>query len=223
MYKLQRREFIKSVIRGVGFPFAIVAVGGLHIDASRAQSVPKPESPEMSMEQWMATWMNEQMNKFQKDVSGALELGRFLEPIYFLLKSISWRPPQTGRYSQLSPVSVPKGFVTDMASIPRLFWSAVRPDGKYAYAAIIHDYLYWQQDRPRGEADKIFRSAMEDLRVTDAVAEPIFRMVDLLGGVAWDKNARLKASGEKRILAKYPDDPRTSWEEWKKRADVFRR
>lgn len=39
-------------------------------------------------------------------------------------------------------ISVPAGFVTDLATIPRIFWTLLPPDGKYAKAAIIHDYLY---------------------------------------------------------------------------------
>ncbi|ECG8634089.1 DUF1353 domain-containing protein, partial [Salmonella enterica subsp. salamae] len=39
-------------------------------------------------------------------------------------------------------IEVPAGFVTDLATIPRIFWSLMPPDGKYAKAAIIHDYLY---------------------------------------------------------------------------------
>ncbi len=39
-------------------------------------------------------------------------------------------------------IHVPAGFVTDLASVPRIFWTLLPPDGKYAKAAIIHDYLY---------------------------------------------------------------------------------
>ena len=49
---------------------------------------------------------------------------------------------------------MPTGFVTDFASIPPIFYSVLRPDGEYAYAAVIHDYLYWTQTRPREDADE---------------------------------------------------------------------
>jgi hypothetical protein len=39
-------------------------------------------------------------------------------------------------------VVVPEGFVTDFASIPRLFWSIAPPYGWYAEAAVVHDLLY---------------------------------------------------------------------------------
>lgn len=39
-------------------------------------------------------------------------------------------------------VHVPVGFVTDFASIPRMFWSIMPPEGWYGKAAVLHDYLY---------------------------------------------------------------------------------
>ena len=37
--------------------------------------------------------------------------------------------------------SIPDGFVTDGATIPRLFWSWIPPMGPYGQAAVLHDYL----------------------------------------------------------------------------------
>ncbi|EEN1039761.1 TPA: DUF1353 domain-containing protein [Salmonella enterica] len=53
-------------------------------------------------------------------------------------------------------ISVPAGFVTDLATVSRIFWTLLPPDGKYAKAAIIHDYLYDNALRTKKEADKIF-------------------------------------------------------------------
>ena len=39
-------------------------------------------------------------------------------------------------------VQVPKGFVTDGASIPRIFWVYLPRHGKYTKAAVVHDFLY---------------------------------------------------------------------------------
>lgn len=39
-------------------------------------------------------------------------------------------------------VHVPVGFVTDFASIPRLFWNILPPTGWYGAAAVVHDYCY---------------------------------------------------------------------------------
>lgn len=38
--------------------------------------------------------------------------------------------------------TVPVGFVTDFASVPRLLWLLFPPRGKHTKAAVLHDYLY---------------------------------------------------------------------------------
>ena len=118
-------------------------------------------------------------------------------------------------------VVVPTGFITDFASIPRIFWQLLPSDGIYTYPAVIHDYLYWSQHTERKTADKIFRYAMQDFNVDDSTVTAIYTAVRLGGGLAWRSNANLKQKGEKRILTKYPDDPRILWSDWKKRKDVF--
>lgn len=53
---------------------------------------------------------------------------------------------------------VPEGFETDLASIPRLFWSIVPPYNTSLIApAIVHDWLYSRHTKiKRLECDKIF-------------------------------------------------------------------
>lgn len=126
--------------------------------------------------------------------------------------SIRWRPNPGQAFE---PVEVPQGFVTDLTSVPRGFWQWLRPEGRYAYAAVVHDYLYWTQSRSREEADRILRFAMEDSKVDGFRRWTIYQAVDKLGQGSWDDNQRLKARGERRILAKYPE-PSTSWADWKK-------
>ncbi|HIC6968973.1 TPA: DUF1353 domain-containing protein, partial [Salmonella enterica subsp. enterica] len=62
-------------------------------------------------------------------------------------------------------IEVPAGFITDLATIPRIFWILLLPDGKYAKAAIIHDYLYDNALRTKWEADRIFLDGMSVLGV----------------------------------------------------------
>lgn len=155
-----------------------------------------------------------------KKLGAPLKISRFRDPMYFLIAPISWEPnlAQAGKYQS---VEVPTGFVTDFASIPDVLFSVLRADGEYAYAAVVHDYLYWTQERPREEADEIFRLAMQDLQVGAVTITAIYQAVRTFGGSAWKGNARLKQSGEKRILVKVPDDPAISWNDWKKNAGVF--
>ena len=102
-----------------------------------------------------------------------------------------------------------------------MFWSLLRPDGDYVYAAILHDYLYWTQMVDRATADTILRIGMEDFGISQSVVTSIYEGVRLGGGAAWRSNAQLKQAGEKRILKKYPDSPLMKWTDWKKNASVF--
>lgn len=62
-------------------------------------------------------------------------------------------------------IVVPEGTVTDLASVPRLLWAIFPPYGRYAKAAIIHDYLYDQAIKTKSFADKTFYEAMGVLGV----------------------------------------------------------
>lgn len=62
-------------------------------------------------------------------------------------------------------IHVHAGYVTDLASVPRLLWSVFPPHGRYAKAAIIHDWMYDNALRTKSEADRIFLDAMEVLKV----------------------------------------------------------
>jgi len=166
---------------------------------------------------WMKEWKKTSL--VNKDLQGPLDLRRFKDPMYILLCPIGWKPKKITQ--DLSALVVPAGFVTDFASIPRVFWSIFKPDGNYAYAAVLHDYLYWQQDRSRSSADAIFRAAMDDLKITDFQSATLFHAVDLFGESAWESNKKLKSAGERRILSKFPTDPNVTWAEWKSRPDVF--
>src|SRR5690606_541780 len=90
-------------------------------------------------------WMDEALTTKASD--SPLKLQRFSDPVYVLLSPIVWKPNKN--QMGFPTIEAPRGFVTDLASIPRMFWSALRPDADYAYAAIIHDFLYWQQKLPK--------------------------------------------------------------------------
>ena len=62
-------------------------------------------------------------------------------------------------------IVVPAGFVTDFASTPRALWSVIPPTGRYQLAAVVHDFLYWDQGCTREQADAIFRVAMAESNV----------------------------------------------------------
>jgi hypothetical protein len=96
-------------------------------------------------------------------------------------------------------INVPIGFKTDFASVPRLLWSIIPRWGKYGNAAVIHDFLYWEQDRAREESDRIFLEAMRVLTVSVFMRTLIYLAVRFLGWFAWHRNRkkRLKDPGQK--------------------------
>lgn len=61
-----------------------------------------------------------------------------------------------------SEYKIPEGFITDLASVPRIFWSIDPPtDTKTIAAAILHDYLYsCPNNLPRYKVDAIFYDSL---------------------------------------------------------------
>jgi len=87
-------------------------------------------------------------------------------------------------------IRVSKSFVTDFASVPRLFWVILPPDGIYTQAAVLHDFMYSNKSMPRKRCDKIFLEAMEVLDVPKWKRKTMFRAVRMFGGFAWGKKKR---------------------------------
>ncbi|MEY2689723.1 MAG: hypothetical protein RL375_3922 [Pseudomonadota bacterium] len=89
---------------------------------------------------------------------------RTLRPMHYWARCAEGEAPLAERCAVCH--EVPAGFETDFASIPRLFWTLVgHPAGRYAQAAVLHDYLYRTGAVPRREADRTFREAMDVLGV----------------------------------------------------------
>ena len=83
--------------------------------------------------------------------------------------------------------TVPVGFESDGASVPRFLWSLMPPISSYTQAAFGHDYLYKEHDpmRDRKQADKFFRDAMVFLGVGLLKRNTMYRAVRLFGRGAW--------------------------------------
>jgi len=77
-------------------------------------------------------------------------------------------------------VVVPHGFVTDLASIPRLGRLAYNP-ANYAEAALVHDWLYAiGEPGKRTEADEMFRDILIETGRADS-AQQLFRFTQAGG------------------------------------------
>jgi len=89
-------------------------------------------------------------------------------------------------------IEIPDGLITDLASVPRLFWSIFPPFGKYSQAAVLHDFLYREQFYTRKESDKIFLEAMKVLGVSSIKRKTMYRAVRWFGWKAWNKHSKNK-------------------------------
>lgn len=65
-------------------------------------------------------------------------------------------------------ITVPAGYRTDFASVPRLFHRLVSPVGRHGKAAIVHDWLCDESPKTTSfwEAANIFGEAMQTLGVS---------------------------------------------------------
>lgn len=81
-------------------------------------------------------------------------------------------------------IIVPSGFITDLATIPRIFWSFDSPfNGKYMSSAILHDYLYaCSINHSRKESDRILYSAMISEGSSKWTANKFYFAVRIGGG-----------------------------------------
>jgi hypothetical protein len=97
-------------------------------------------------------------------------------------------------------VVVPKGFVTDFASIPPRLQGLISALGPYMLPAVVHDYLYWEQRCTRAQADRLFLIAMQEMRVPFDRRWPMYEAVNGFGGGAWTQNGRDRRAGLPRIV-----------------------
>lgn len=103
-----------------------------------------------------------------------------------------WEVQEPLRFQyQGTTITVPQGFKTDFASVPRILWSILPPIGAYTESAVLHDYLYYmgkdnviQYERAtREKADKVFLAAMLSQHVSKLTAYTMYTGVRLFGGL----------------------------------------
>ena len=87
-------------------------------------------------------------------------------------------------------IKVPIGFITDFATVPRLFWIVLPPDGKYTQAAVLHDYLYYIGVYDRKKSDLIFLEAMGVLEVPDWKKYLMYYGVRVWSWISWNRKRK---------------------------------
>lgn len=130
-----------------------------------------------------------------------MKMSSFTEPL--LLEDISgtdyWRVGRdlvyhAGQLPSREVYVVPRGFCTDLASIPRPLWAVVgHPAGPYRAAAVLHDWLYAVQVTTRQRADDLFLESMAVLNVDRWRRMTLWLGVRSGGWVAWRKHAKANA------------------------------
>jgi hypothetical protein len=90
-------------------------------------------------------------------------------------------------------ITVPSGFETDFASIPRAAWGALDPeDPIIAWPSVIHDYLYSCHGTlpdgftyDRRTADGVLREAMEACGAGSLIRNTVYQAVQKFGAEHW--------------------------------------
>jgi hypothetical protein len=97
-------------------------------------------------------------------------------------------------------ITVPAGFVTDFASIPRYFHALLSPTGRPGRAGIVHDFLYWEQACTREQADWILLLGMMESGVDAVTRNLVYKVVDWFGATAWQLNQHERSAGSPRVI-----------------------
>lgn len=83
-------------------------------------------------------------------------------------------------------ITVPRGFVTDFASVPRIIPIAYALCGGTSNeAAVVHDFLYTAHPVPRATADAVLREASAATHVPAWRRNLMWLAVRLFGGTHW--------------------------------------
>lgn len=128
--------------------------------------------------------------------------GRFLTTLrveeygsdsWSLLEPLIYRPGAGTGF--IKDITARAGFVTDLASIPRLFRFAISVNDRHRPAAVIHDWLYCYQKVggrwiERAEADRVFYVAMRARGVGLIKARTMYAAVRMGGWLYFNRRAR---------------------------------
>ena len=115
-------------------------------------------------------------------------------------------------------ITVPAGFVTEFASIPRVLWSELSPVGEHKLAAIVHDYLYWFQPCEREETDNLLMIAMSEGGVSDLRRGAVYTGVRMGSADAWNANRVARDRGDLKIVpTQVAPTAQESWSDYRAR------
>lgn len=126
---------------------------------------------------------------------GELDLRAHGHREWLVLAPFAWESPRLH-------VVVPRGFVTDLASIPRPLRGFLDINGPSRYAATIHDFCYCYQRDAYGNritrelADQEFRAGLEAKGVNIVTRNIYYSGVRAGGWVYWGKREKEPLNNE---------------------------
>ena len=122
----------------------------------------------------------------------------FLTPLVITyIKNDTWflHEPLVFRSRYLIPgkeFTVPAGFYTDFASVPRIFRNIVSKYGKHAKSSVLHDYLYYCGFLGCKElCDMLFNEGMVFEEEGTIMRVIVYKAVCWFGFFAWENHRRL--------------------------------
>lgn len=119
---------------------------------------------------------------------GELDLLALTQPgLWSLDAPLTWADAQI-------TVTCPRGFVTDLASIPRPLRGLLDVNGRSRLPAVIHDWLYAAQTVTRAQADDLLRRMLLEQGMSPAAARLYWLGVRAGGWVSWDDDAGVPMS-----------------------------
>lgn len=107
---------------------------------------------------------------------------------------------------------IPAGFFTDFASVPRIFWPLIPPQGEAQPPSVVHDYFYtvhpksdeMTMEEERLFADNLFRDQLIERGISKWQVNIMYRMVRLFGKYRFEHygKSRKRVRLEKRLEEK---------------------
>lgn len=113
-------------------------------------------------------------------------------------------------------ITVPKGFITDGASVPDILKPIYNPFGRYFPAAVVHDYLYSKYNDigiNRTLADKIFNFIMKELKIDRSTRRKFYLAVRCFGEMSWKKKL-LNEGYKDQALIDRTDEAKVYYKYW---------
>lgn len=149
--------------------------------------IAKPTSPEISEHITPKGFQNIPLMRWENLIGDRTEL---IEPLVYISGSGE-------------RIEIPAGFLTDYASIPKIFRNIYEPSGPARFPAILHDFLYGRLGgapyyKTRRESDDLFLEAMQLVGVDLVQRRTIYRAVRLFG---WAYSGKWSNAGAPKATA----------------------